>query len=579
MRISQFPLNTLKETPADAEIISHQLMLRAGMIRKLSSGLYTWLPIGLRVLHKVGAVVREEMNAAGAIELLMPAIQPAALWQESARWEHYGAELLRITDRHQNDFVFGPTHEEVITDLARRELRSYRQLPINYYQIQTKFRDEIRPRFGVMRAREFVMKDAYSFHADEESLDTCYRAMYKAYRTIFARLGLDSRAVLADTGSIGGSASHEFHVLANSGEDAIAFSDTDDYAANVEFAPTSDKGERPAAQESLTKIATPGIESIAKLAQFMKVDERQCLKALILKGREAALVALFLRGDHTLNIAKAAKHPAIKEPIEFAEHTDIVKHINCPPGSLGPMGMNIPIIVDYAASRMSDFIAGANEEGYHYSGMNWRRDLPEPQTFDLRNIEEGDPSPSGLGRIRIRRGIEVGHIFKLGTKYSEAMNATVLDEDDRPMTMIMGCYGIGVSRIVAAAIEQNHDEAGIIWPPPMAPFMLSLTPIQYHRNREVRTASEKLYSALCNADIEVLLDDRDVRAGVMFSDSDLLGLPWRVVISERGLARGEIELIERRSATKRVLKYGDAKTIARSIAEKIRLGDTGNIAK
>ena len=570
MRISRFPLNTLKETPADAEIISHQLMLRAGMIRKLSSGLYTWLPIGLNVLHKVSDIVREEMNTAGAIELLMPAIQPAELWQESARWEHYGAELLRITDRHQNDFVFGPTHEEVITDLARRELRSYRQLPINYYQIQTKFRDEIRPRFGVMRAREFIMKDAYSFHASEESLDECYQAMYRAYHSIFKRLGLDCRAVLADTGSIGGNASHEFHVLANSGEDAIAFSDEDDYVANVELAPISDKGERPEAKEKLSKIATPGVESISEIAQFMKSDEKKCLKTLVLKGNTDALVALFLRGDHTLNLSKAAKHPAIKEPIEFAEHSEIIEHIKCPPGSLGPLGMKIPIIADYAASQMADFIAGANEKDYHYTGMNWGCDLPEPQTYDLRNIEEGDPSPSGRGHIQIRRGIEVGHIFKLGTKYSEAMNATVLDENDQPMTLIMGCYGIGVSRIVAAAIEQNHDDAGIVWPPAMAPFTLSLTPIQYHRDPKVKTESENLYNALSDAGIEVLLDDRDVRAGVMFSDSDLLGLPWRVVISERGLAKNEIELIERRNGEKRVLEYTNAKTTAQSIAQKIQ---------
>lgn len=570
MRISSFPLNTLKETPADAEIISHRLMLRAGMIRKLSSGLYTWLPMGLRVLHKVGDIVREEMNAAGAIELLMPAIQPAELWKESDRWEHYGAELLRITDRHQNNFVFGPTHEEVITDLARRELRSYRQLPINYYQIQTKFRDEIRPRFGVMRAREFVMKDAYSFHTSEESLDECYQSMYRAYHAVFERLGLECRAVLADTGSIGGSASHEFHVLANSGEDAIAFSDEDDYVANVELAPTPDGGKRAEAKEDLSKITTPGVESISELALFMKVNEKKCLKTLVLKGSSDDLVALFLRGDHTLNLSKAVKHPAIKDPVEFAEYSEIMKHIKCPPGSLGPLGMNIPIIVDYAASRMSDFIAGANEEGYHYTGMNWGRDLPEPQTYDLRNIEEGDPSPSGRGHIRIRRGIEVGHIFKLGTKYSKAMNATVLDENDRPMTMIMGCYGIGVSRIVAAAIEQNHDDAGIVWPAAMAPFTLSLTPVQYHRDTTVNTESENLYKALCKAGIEVLLDDRDVRAGVIFSDSDLLGLPWRVVISKRGLAQGEIELIERRNGTKIVLEYSNVETTAQSIAEKIQ---------
>ena len=570
MRISLFPLNTLKETPADAEIISHRLMLRAGMIRKLSSGLYTWLPMGLRVLHKVTDIVREEMDAAGAVELLMPAIQPAELWQESARWEHYGAELLRITDRHQNDFVFAPTHEEVITDFARRELRSYRQLPVNYYQIQTKFRDEIRPRFGVMRAREFIMKDAYSFHADEKSLDECYQTMYRAYQAIFRRLGLDCRSVLADTGSIGGNASHEFHVLANSGEDAIAFSDDDDYAANVELAPTPNDGERPEAKENLSKIATPGIESITELAQFIKVDEKQCLKTLILKGTESTLTALFLRGDHTLNLSKAAKHPAIKDPIEFAEDAEIVEHIKCPPGSLGPLGMDIPIIADYAVARMVDFVAGANEQGYHYTGMNWGRDLPEPQTYDLRNIEEGDPSPSGRGHIRIRRGIEVGHIFKLGTKYSEAMDATVLDENDQPTTMTMGCYGIGVSRIVAAAIEQNHDDTGIIWPAAMAPFMLSLTPIQYHRNPKVKQESENLYNALCDMGIEVLLDDRNVRAGVMFSDSDLLGLPWRIVISEHRLARGEIELIERRNRAENVLKYTDAKTTAQSIIEKIQ---------
>lgn len=570
MRISCFPLHTLKETPADAEIISHQLMLRAGIIRKLSAGLYTWLPMGLRVLRKISTIIRQQMDAAGAIELMMPAIQPANLWQESERWEAYGPELLRLQDRHDNSFVFGPTHEEVITDLARRELRSHRQLPVNYYQIQTKFRDEIRPRFGVMRAREFIMKDAYSFHINEDSLDQTYQLMYQTYSKIFQQLGLEFRAVLADTGSIGGSTSHEFHVLAESGEDAIAFSDNDNYAANVELAPTTPNQQRPTAKEKLKKISTPKIKTIAELTKFIKVSEKKCLKTLIVKGTNSQFIALCLRGDHTLNPVKAIKHPAVAEPLEFASDEEIIKETQCPPGSLGPVGLKMPVIADYAATALADFIAGANQEDVHYQGINWGRDLEEPEARDLRNIEEGDPSPSKKGNICIRRGIEVGHIFKLGTQYSAKMNATVLDESNQPVVMTMGCYGIGVSRIVAAAIEQNHDKAGIIWPPAIAPFDLSLTPVQYYQNEKVQTETDELYNVLCDTNVEVLLDDRDVRAGIMFADSDLIGIPWRVVISERGLAQSKIELISRRDGTTELLEYKDAITTAKLITQKIQ---------
>ena len=569
MRISRFPLHTVKETPADAEVASHQLMLRAGMIRKLSAGLYTWLPIGLRVLRKVSAVIRQQMDASGAIEIMMPAIQPASLWQESGRWDAYGPELLRIKDRHDNDFVFGPTHEEVITDLARKALQSHRQLPVNYYQIQTKFRDEIRPRFGAMRAREFTMKDAYSFHLDEACLEQTYQLMYQTYSKIFQQLGLEFRAVLADTGSIGGNTSHEFHVLAESGEDAIAFSDRDDYAANVELAPTTPGQSRLPATESLQKFATPQVRTIGELVKFAKVPEQQCLKILIVKGADHALVALCLRGDHTLNAVKAAKHPLVAAPLEFASDEEITKNIGCAPGSLGPVGLSMPIVADYAGAALADFVTGANQEGFHYSGVNWQRDLSEPEACDLRNIQEGDPSPSKRGRIHIRRGIEVGHIFKLGTQYSAKMNATVLNENNQPVVMTMGCYGIGVSRIVAAAIEQNHDAAGIIWPQAMAPFSLALTPIQYHQDKKVRGETDKLYDALCDNNIEVLLDDRDVRAGIMFADNDLIGIPWRVVISQRGLAQAKVELVKRRDASTELLDYTSPASVAQLIMQKI----------
>lgn len=531
-------------------------MLRAGLIQKLSSGLYLWLPAGLRVLHKVAAVVREEMDAAGACELLMPAVQPAELWRRSGRWDEYGPELLRLQDRHGRDFVFGPTHEEVISRFAAGVLSSYRQLPVNYYQIQTKFRDEIRPRFGVMRAREFLMKDAYSFHADEASLDETYRAMFTAYRRIFNRLQLKYRAVLADTGAIGGSASHEFHILADSGEDRIAFSDESDYAASVEFAPTAPADTRKAPGAAMEKINTPDADTIESLAALLNMPPARCLKALFVNGADGGIVAVFLRGDHELNAVKAAKHPAIAGPLQFADAQAVTRAVGCPPGSLGPLGLpelQVPVLADHAAAAMSDFAAGANEEGRHYIHANWGRDLPEPETGDFRNIEEGDPSPDGRGRIRIRRGIEAGHIFKLGAKYSEAMDVTVLDENGKPITVMMGCYGIGISRIAAAAIEQNHDDNGIIWPAPMAPFHVSLTPVGYHLKPRVKTETDRLYQALLDAGVETLLDDRDARPGILFADSDLTGLPLRLVVSEKNLDRGQIELKDRRSGETRMM--------------------------
>lgn len=543
MRASNFPLFTLKETPSQAEIVSHRLMLRAGMIRSLGSGLYTWLPLGLRTLQKVTQIVREEMNASGAIELSMPAVQPAKLWQESGRWDDYGPELLRMQDRHDNAFVFGPTHEEVITDLAKRELSSYRQLPINFYQIQTKFRDEIRPRFGIMRAREFLMKDAYSFHIDSASLQDTYAVMFKAYTRIFKRLQLNFRAVHADSGSIGGELSHEFHVLAESGEDAIAFCPDSDYAANVETVPTAKSNTAPAAaSEAMQTIDTPNISTIEALSKRLKVPQQQCLKALFLNANDGGVVALFLRGDHTLNIIKAGQHPGIATPVEFASRESIITAVGCPPGSLGPLGLKVPVIVDHAVTTMANFTVGANQENKHITGVNWGRDMQCPEAFDLRNIEAGEPSPDGKGTIEIQRGIEVGHIFQLGDKYSRAMEFTVLDENSDAIVPQMGCYGIGVSRVIAAAIEQNYDENGIIWPPAMAPFSVHLTPLQYHRNEEVRTMAEDLYQQLNELKIDVLLDDRDVRAGIMFSESDLIGIPYRVVMSPRGLEKGEVEI-------------------------------------
>jgi len=555
MRLSQFPLSTLKETPADAEIVSHQLMLRAGMIRKQAAGIYSWLPLGLRVLRKVEAIIREEMNNAGALELLMPAVQPAELWQESGRWEQYGPELLRINDRHQREFCFGPTHEEVITDIARREIRSYKQLPVNYYQIQTKFRDEIRPRFGVMRAREFLMKDAYSFHPDQASLEQTYQVMYQAYTRIFTRLGMDFRPVQADSGAIGGNLSHEFHVLADSGEDAIAFSDSGDYAANVEAAAAvAPAGDRPAPASEMQTLATPGQHSIEEVCAFLDIPAERCLKTLLVRGTESGVVALVLRGDHELNAIKAEKHDAVALPLEFAGDEQIRSAAGCSAGSLGPVGLAIPVIVDHTAAHCADFVCGANQDGRHLSGVNWGRDLPEPQTADLRNVVNGDPSPDGKGRLVIARGIEVGHIFQLGDKYSHAMKAAVLDEQGREVDMVMGCYGIGVSRIVAAAIEQNHDEQGMLWPDPIAPFQVALLPMNMKKSQRVREAAEALYEELSAAGVEVLLDDREVRPGVMFADMELIGIPHRVVVGEKNLDRGLVEYKSRRGDASEEIK-------------------------
>jgi prolyl-tRNA synthetase len=558
MRLSRFPLSTLKETPADAEVVSHQLMLRAGMLRKQAAGVYSWLPLGLRILRKVEAIIREEMNRAGALELLMPAIQPAELWQESGRWEQYGPELLRIRDRHQRDFCFGPTHEEVITDIARRELRSYRQLPVNFYQIQTKFRDEIRPRFGVMRAREFLMKDAYSFHANQTSLDQTYQLMYQTYSRIFTRLGMNFRAVQADTGTIGGNVSHEFHVLADSGEDAIAFSTESDYAANVELAAAlAPAGNRPQPARALQRVETPNLHSIDEVAGYLDESPTRCIKTLLVNGAESDVVALVLRGDHELNIIKAGKHPAVADPLEFASDARIRAAAGCPAGSLGPVGLAIPVIVDHAAAQLADFVCGANEDGWHLTGVNWGRDLPAPLTADLRNVVNGDPSPDGRGQLTIARGIEVGHIFQLGRKYSESMKATVLDEQGREVSMIMGCYGIGVSRIVAAAVEQNHDDRGMIWPEPIAPFHVALLPMNMKKSLRVREATEMLYEELQAAGLEVLLDDREARPGVMFADTELVGIPHRVVVGEKNLDRGMVEYKHRRADESRDIARGE----------------------
>ena len=548
MRTSKFLLATLKETPSDAEVISHQLMLRAGMIRKLAAGLYTWLPMGLRVLHKVEAIVREEMNRAGAQEVLMPAVQPAELWQESGRWEQYGPELLRLHDRHDREFCFGPTHEEVITDLVRNEIRSYKQLPANFYQIQTKFRDEIRPRFGVMRAREFIMKDAYSFHQDHASLDETYQQMYETYSRIFTRTGLEFRAVMAATGNIGGKVSHEFHVLADSGEDAIAFSSTGNYAANVELADAMPPShDRPPATEDITTIDTPDVHSIEEVCKFLKTSPDRCLKTLLVQGVDGQVVALVLRGDHDLNITKAEKLDEVGIPLTFATAEQVNTVTGCDPGSVGPKGLKIPVIADHSAARLADFICGANLTGKHLTGVNWSRDLPEPVVTDLRNVVEGDTSPDRRGTLSIKRGIEVGHIFQLGKKYSEAMNATCLDEQGHTIVMTMGCYGIGVSRIVAAAIEQNNDEHGIVWPDAIAPFTIALLPMNMQKSQRVRDAAEKLYEQLLTAGFDVLFDDRKERAGVMFANMDLIGIPHRLVLSERGLDDGKIEYKHRRA--------------------------------
>ncbi len=545
MRVSQFPLSTLRETPADAEVISHQLMLRAGLIRRTASGMYTWMPLGLRVLRKVEAIVREEMNRCGSVEILMPSIQPAELWQESGRWEQYGPELLRLKDRHDRDFCYGPTHEEIITDLMRKELSSYKQLPVNYYQIQTKFRDEVRPRFGVMRAREFLMKDAYSFHLNQESLQATYDDMYNAYVKVFTRLGLNFRPVAADNGSIGGAGSHEFHVLASSGEDDIAFSDGSDYAANIEMAEAvMPATERAAPTEAMREVQTPQAKTIQALVEQFKLPIEKTVKTLIVAASDAVdadFVALLVRGDHELNEIKAEKLPEVAAPLRFAEEAELRTALGAGPGSLGPVNLPIPCIIDRMVAVMSDFGAGANIEDMHYFGINWERDLPLPKVADLRNVRAGDPSPDGKGTLSIVRGIEVGHVFQLGKKYSEAMNATVLDENGKAQTMTMGCYGIGVSRVVAAAIEQNHDELGILWTPAMAPFQLVITPLNMRKSEAVEQAATQLYQQLLDAGVEVLLDDRDMRPGAMFADHELLGIPHRMVVSDRGLQAGELE--------------------------------------
>ncbi|MGE8497585.1 MAG: proline--tRNA ligase [Pseudomonas sp.] len=560
MRTSQFLLSTLKETPSDAVVISHQLMLRAGMIRKLASGLYTWLPMGLRVLRKVERVVREEMDAAGALEVLMPGIQPAELWQESGRWEQYGPELLRMKDRHGRDFCAGPTHEEVITDLARNELNSYKQLPINMYQIQTKFRDEIRPRFGLMRGREFIMKDAYSFHADQASLQETYDRMHQAYCNVFTRLGLNFRPVQADTGSIGGTGSHEFHVLADSGEDDIAFSDSSDYAANIEKAEAIPReAARAAATEAMRLIDTPNTKTIDALVQGFALAIEKTIKTLVVHGaEEGTLVALIVRGDHELNEIKAANLEQVASPLVFASEAEIRSAIGAGPGSLGPVNLPIPCIIDRSVALMSDFASGANIEDKHYFGVNWERDLPLLPVADLRNVLAGDPSPDGKGTLEIKRGIEVGHIFQLGTKYSQALNCQVLGENGKPVTLTMGCYGIGVSRVVAAAIEQNNDERGILWNDALAPFQIALVPLRYETD-VVREATDKLYAELTAAGFEVLLDDRDKKTspGIKFADMELIGIPHRIVVSDRGLADGNLEYKSRQETEAQAVAAAD----------------------
>ena len=549
MRLSQYPINTVKETPAEAEVISHQLMLRAGLIRRLAGGLYSWLPLGLRTLRKVERIVREEMDRSGALELIMPVVQPAELWQESGRWVEYGPELLRFKDRHQRDYVAAPTHEEVITDVARRELKSYRQLPVNFYQIQTKFRDEVRPRFGVMRAREFIMKDAYSFHADEASLQETYRVMYDTYTRIFTRMGLTFRAVRADSGAIGGDVSQEFQVLAQSGEDAIVFSDGDEYAANLEAAAALPPTEpRPAPKEALNKVATPGAKTIEGLTRFLKIEAARTIKTLIVEGTEDTVVALVVRGDHELNAVKAQKLPGVVSPLKMASPESVRKATGSEPGYLGVIGLRCRVYADHAALALADFVSGANEKDMHYTGTNWERDVAIPTAVDIRNVVEGDPSPSGKGRLKLTRGIEVGQIFQLGQKYSIPMKATVLDESGKDVTLFMGCYGIGVTRVVAAAIEQNHDDKGIIWPEPIAPYQVVLVPLNAARSPRVLEVADRLYAQLTQAGIEVLYDDRDARPGVKFADAELIGIPHRLVVGERGLDAGKLEYRGRRDA-------------------------------
>ncbi|HEY9018406.1 proline--tRNA ligase [Thiomicrospira sp.] len=560
MKTSQFLLATTRETPAEAEIISHQLMIRAGLIRRLAGGLYTWLPLGLRVLRKVENIIRQEMDKAGAQEVLMPVVQPAELWEESGRWQQYGAELLRINDRHNREFCLGPTHEEVITDLIRKEIRSYKQLPANFYQIQTKFRDEIRPRFGVMRSREFIMKDAYSFHIDRDSLEATYQVMYDTYHRIFSRMGLNFRAVQADTGSIGGDGSHEFHVLADSGEDAIAFSTQSDFAANVELAEAvTPSGERPIPSQDLKEVATPNSHTIEEVCAFLNLPPTQTVKTLLVEGSDDAnpVVALVLRGDHEVNDIKVEKLAQVASPMTFVSADQIKQVAGCDAGSIGPIGLNIPVIVDRAAAHLSDFVCGANKTGYHLTGANWERDATPSLIADIRNVVEGDPSPDGEGLIQIRRGIEVGHIFQLGDKYSSALNASVLNENSRAQTLEMGCYGIGVTRVVAAAIEQNHDEKGVIWPDSLAPFQVCIVPMQMHKSPRVKEVVEQLYQDLNAKGIEVLLDDRNERPGVMFNDMELIGIPHRIVVGERGLDEGMIEYKHRRDESSQNIAQAD----------------------
>jgi prolyl-tRNA synthetase len=565
MYLSRLPVTTFKETPADAEIASHKLMLRAGLIRRLASGLYSWMPLGMRVLNKVAAVIREEMDRSGALEIMMPVVQPAELWQESGRWDAYGKALLRFEDRHERSFCLGPTHEEVITDIARSELKSYRQLPVNYYQIQTKFRDEVRPRFGVMRSREFVMKDAYSFHIDDESLRETYRLMRETYQRIFDRLQLDYRIVQADTGEIGGSISEEFQVLAESGEDAIAFSDAHGFAANVEVVelpPPSEPRAAPGAEKAL--LETPNVHTIEELVPFAGVPASRCLKTLLVKGSETDAVALILRGDHELNALKAARLAEVASPLTMLRPPEVEQAVGCAPGSLGPIGLQIPVYVDQSAALAADFVCGANREGFHLTGVNWERDLPLPRVADLRNAVDGDAGPGG-GPLTIARGIEVGQIFQLGTKYSESMNATVLDSDGKPRFMPMGCYGIGVTRVVAAAIEQNHDDNGILWPEAISPFQVVLIPINLDKSERVREAADELYRKLCDAGFEVALDDRPQRPGFKFADADLIGYPHRLVLSEKGLDAGELEYKSRRNENVEMIRVD-------SVVERLRNG-------
>lgn len=568
MRTSQYLLATQKETPADAEVISHQLMLRAGMIRKLASGLYTWLPSGLRVLNKVANIVREEMNKAGAIEVLMPVVQPADLWEESGRWDEYGPELLRIKDRHQRDFVLGPTHEEVITALVKNEINSYKQLPLNVYQVQTKFRDEVRPRFGIMRGREFTMKDAYSFHLTSECLEKTYQSMYQAYCNIFDRMGLEYRPVIADTGSIGGSVSHEFHVLAESGEDAIAFSNGSDYAANVEMAEAVAVPPVDTEQQELKKVPTPGVASIEEVSQFLNVQPAQTVKTLFVMGEvredgSQGIVALVLRGDHQLNEIKAEKLDGVHVPLTMANDEIIEEIVGAQTGSLGPIGLNVPVFVDRSAAQMTNFVCGANESGVHYTGASWQRDVDAFTEVDIRNVVAGDASPDGNGSLEIKRGIEVGHIFQLGDKYSKAMGCGVLTETGKHEILTMGCYGIGVSRIVAAAIEQNHDKFGIIWPDAIAPFKLAIIPMNMHKSHRIQQVAEAMYEKLSAMGIEVLFDDRKERPGVMFNDMELIGIPHSIVIGERNLDDNKVEYKNRRTGEKTLM---DIESVAKFVA-------------